>query len=308
MAEIGQSASHVVLLPPWEPWIPSVDDFWDAYQRIKANYSMGIIKGTNQTLTDTWDFVSTWRIWRTQSALKWLLFVVSLGFICLRRLDVIYQTFYSYMPPWVAQRLDILKIPVYLRKGEDKLEDIIENLDNELGHRIAQAQAEPPQEADRVRSWIPALPSRVDLWQGCQKVRANITEQGLIEGCKTSVADIFSILASWKFWQSNYGRVLIRLVLTFAEFLVLKIKSLYDWVDSKVPKVNVDQTLTDLANYIHDLRRRIAPLNPENGHAIAPVVEDTVPAVMEDTEDEEEKELNDTKDTDDELTMETPMH
>ena len=88
--------------------------------------------------------------------------------------------------------------------------------------------------------------------------------------------------------------------------MVLKLKSAYDWVNSRVPKVDVDQTLTDLANYLHDLRRRIAPLNPENGHVLAPIAEDTVPAILKDAEDEEQEAHDTTEDTDDEL--ESPMH
>merc|ERR1712080_707506 len=142
MAEVSQEPSQEpsqVVLPAWRPWIPSIDDCWDAYERIKANFSRGIIRGANQTIIDTVAFVSTWRIWKTPYVLRCLIFIISMGLICLRRLNNIFTRVYSNLPSWVRHRLDVLKIPIRLQKAQDVLEDTLEKLENELGNRAPRA-------------------------------------------------------------------------------------------------------------------------------------------------------------------------
>ena len=63
----------------WRPWIPSIDDLWDAYEKVKTNYTNGIFKGTTATLIDVLSFVSTWQVWRLPLIHKWLLCMVSIG-------------------------------------------------------------------------------------------------------------------------------------------------------------------------------------------------------------------------------------
>ena len=64
----------------WQrPWIPSIDDLWDAYEKVKTNYTNGIFKGTTATIIDALSFVSTWQVWRVPFIHKWLLCMVSIG-------------------------------------------------------------------------------------------------------------------------------------------------------------------------------------------------------------------------------------
>ena len=84
MAEVSQEPSQVVL-PAWEPWIPSIDDIWDALQRVKGNFANnGFARGGWQTMVDTFNFISTWRIWKTETILRTLVFVISFGNYFLR--------------------------------------------------------------------------------------------------------------------------------------------------------------------------------------------------------------------------------
>ena len=79
MAEVSQETNQVAL-PTWEPWIPSVDDIWDAVQRVRSNFAdHGWARGGWQTLIDTFNFISTWRIWKTKKFLSTLVFVISFG-------------------------------------------------------------------------------------------------------------------------------------------------------------------------------------------------------------------------------------
>lgn len=44
-------------------WIPSIDDFWDAVQRIKGNFSQGYLTGIERTCIDIWHWIRSWSIW-----------------------------------------------------------------------------------------------------------------------------------------------------------------------------------------------------------------------------------------------------
>ena len=188
-------------------------------------------------------------------------------------------------------KLDSYKIPVRLHKFQETLEDLVEKLEHEIGLIVAQAAQYPDREIDFARSWIPTMPSLDDCRRALQKVRANFTGQGWFNALVQSFNDAVALLATWKFWQSKYGKALIRLTLTLgmsmdfspifscevyisyflAESTVRRIKICYDWTKTKIPSFDLDKKLNDLANYIHNLRDRLAPLNPDNGHALAAI-------------------------------------
>ena len=134
--------------------------------------------------------------------------------LCSRSLERAYMYMHSICPQRWRPKIDSYKIPVRLHKFQETLEDLVEKLEHEIGLVVAQAAQEPDREIDYVRSWIPTMPSLNDCTRALQKVRANFSGHGWFNALQESINDILSLLATWKFWQSKYGKALIRLTLT----------------------------------------------------------------------------------------------
>merc|ERR1712020_324748 len=58
--------------------VPSMDDFWAVVQRLKANFSIGLFKGLEQTLSDVLFWISSWSIWNVYNVREWLQYLLGL--------------------------------------------------------------------------------------------------------------------------------------------------------------------------------------------------------------------------------------
>merc|ERR1712018_912566 len=58
--------------------VPSMDDFWAVVQRLKANFSIGLFKGLEQTLSDVLFWTSSWSIWNVYNVREWLQYLLGL--------------------------------------------------------------------------------------------------------------------------------------------------------------------------------------------------------------------------------------
>ena len=124
---------------------------------------------------------------------------------------------YTRSPLWLKTKLDSLKIPVNLHKFQDTLEDLVEKLEHEIGVVVAQVAQLPDREIDNPRSWIPTMPSLNDCGRAVQRIRANFATQGFGSTLVNLLRDAFNLIGSSKFWQSKYGKALVRLTLTLGK-------------------------------------------------------------------------------------------
>jgi len=248
----------------WQrPWIPSIDDLWDAYEKVKTNYTNGIFKGTTATIIDALSFVSTWQVWRVPFINKWLLCMVSIVLLGTRKLEDVYIRGCQKLPPWLRGKLEHLKISVHLHKAEDVLEDILEKLEN--------LPSTTNVEVDNIRSWIPAIPTSTDLKSASGRIKSNFTQGSVFNGIKLTCNDTVSILAAWNFWSSSIGQYLLGFSLTLVEEGVLAILKFYQWISIYLSLVVY---LTRLADFIHNFRQQVVPAKLDNGHAALLVQED----------------------------------
>jgi len=248
----------------WRPWIPSIDDLWDAYEKVKTNYTNGIFKGTTATLIDVLSFVSTWQVWRLPFIHKWLLCMVSIVLLGVRKLEDFYIRGCQKLPPWLRSKIERLRISVHLHKAEDVLEHILEKLENLPSNSTV--------EVDNIRSWIPAIPSSTDLKSASGRIKSNFTQGSIFNGIKLTCNDTVSVLAAWNFWKSSIGQFLLGFSLTLVEEGVLAILKFYQWVSIYL---SVIVYLTRLADSIHNFRDQVAPAAQlDNGHAALLAQED----------------------------------
>ena len=55
------------------------DDFWDIIEKLKSNFSNGILKGLEETLKDVVFWVMSWKIWEVYNVRDWIRHLFTLG-------------------------------------------------------------------------------------------------------------------------------------------------------------------------------------------------------------------------------------
>merc|ERR1711997_958471 len=111
--------------------VPSMDDFWAVVQRLKANFSIGLFKGLEQTLSDVLFWISSWSIWNVYNVREWLQYLLGLVLATVR------------ISGRLQTQVENLKIGVKL----GKLADFIQGQRDRLGSIPADPSPPPADEA-----------------------------------------------------------------------------------------------------------------------------------------------------------------
>merc|ERR1712156_437241 len=94
------------------------DDFWDTIEKLKVNFSNGLLKGLEETLKDVFFWVISWKIWEVYNVRDWIRHLLTLVEKSIWILEGFYYKIFhhQWMPIFIQNRVDLLKIHVRLEK------------------------------------------------------------------------------------------------------------------------------------------------------------------------------------------------